>query len=50
VGSLKFALRIVSKVLHSCLCLFEVSANLCVMDEECSMTFSLESESEFYMQ
>jgi len=49
MGSLEFALRFVSKLLCSCLCLFDVFVNSHAMDEKCSleMTFSLESESEF---
>ena len=45
MGSLELAPRIPAKLLCSCLRLFGIIIALRVMDEKCSMTFSLESES-----
>ena len=45
---LSFVLQIVAKLLRSCLCFFDAINELHAMDEKCSTTFSLESESGFY--
>jgi hypothetical protein len=51
MDSLTFALRIVAKLLCSCVLLFDVIVELCTIyvEKKCSMTFSLKNKSEFYM-
>jgi len=46
-ASLSFTLRVVARL--SCLCLFKTIIELHATNEKRSMTFSLESESEFYV-
>ena len=47
---LRFALWIVANLLCSSICLLDAIFELLVIDENnCSMTFLLESESKFYM-
>lgn len=44
---LSFALRVVVRLIFSCLCLFDAIFKLHAMDEKCRMTPSLDSEHGF---